>query len=63
VASGYDFRSGIFDPRGERIADAKGDPDVLVVEVDLANPTLWPWVGYWGARIGREAPAWGRESR
>lgn len=63
VASGYDFRSGIFDRRGERIADAKGDPDVLVAEVDLASPTIWPWVGFWGARIGHEAPAWGVTSR
>jgi predicted amidohydrolase len=63
VASGYDFRSGIFDRRGERIADAKGDPDVLVAEVDLARPTIWPWVGFWGARIGHEAPAWAATSR
>jgi predicted amidohydrolase len=63
VASGYDFRSGIFDRRGERIADAKGDPDVLVAEVDLSRPTIWPWIGYWGARIGHEAPAWATTSR
>ncbi len=63
VASGYDFRSGIFDRRGERIADAKGDPDVLVAEVDLALPTIWPWVGFWGARIGHEAPAWSAPPR
>ena len=37
VASGYDFRSGIFDRRGERIADAKADPDVVVATVDLAD--------------------------
>jgi predicted amidohydrolase len=58
VASGYDFRSGIFDRRGERIADAKGDPDVLVAEVDLAQPTVWLWIGAWRARIEREAPVW-----
>jgi predicted amidohydrolase len=63
VASGYDFRSGIFDRRGERIADAKTDPDVLVAEVDLASPTIWPWVGFWGARIGHEAPAWSAPPR
>jgi predicted amidohydrolase len=63
VASGYDFRSGIFDRRGERIADAKGDPDVLVAEVDLGRPTIWPWVGFWGARIGHEAPAWNAPPR
>jgi predicted amidohydrolase len=59
VASGYDFRSGIFDRNGKRIADAKGDPDVAVATVDLAEPTVWPWIGNWRARIQREAPAWG----
>ena len=63
VASGYDFRSGIFDRRGERIADAKGDPDVLVAEVDLSRPTIWPWIGDWRARIAREAPAWATAPR
>jgi predicted amidohydrolase len=58
VASGYDFRSGVFDRRGERIADATTDPEVVVAEVDLARPTIWPWVGLWRARIGHEAPAW-----
>ena len=58
VASGYDFRTGIFDRKGERIADAKGDPEVVLATVDLAAPTLWPWVGNWRARIDREAPAW-----
>lgn len=58
VASGYDFRSGIFDRRGRRIADAKGDPDVVVAEIDLADRTVWPWLGFWRARIDHEAPAW-----
>ena len=58
VASGYDFRTGIFDRKGERIADAKGDPEVVVATVDLALPVLWPWIGNWRARIDREAPAW-----
>jgi predicted amidohydrolase len=58
VASGYDFRTGIFDRKGERIADAKSDPEVVVATVDLAEPALWPWIGNWRARIDREAPAW-----
>jgi predicted amidohydrolase len=58
VASGYDFRSGIFDRRGQRIADARADPEVVVAEVDLSLPTLWPWLGFWRARIAHEAPAW-----
>ncbi len=58
VASGYDFRSGVFDRRGQRIADARADPDLVVAEVDLSVPTVWPWLGFWRARIGHEAPAW-----
>ena len=61
VASGYDFRSGIFDRNGKRIADAKTDPEVVIATVDLAEPTLWPWLGNWRARIDREAPAWAKE--
>jgi predicted amidohydrolase len=57
VASGYDFRSGIFDRRGERIADANG-AEVVLATVDLAGPTAWEWIGNWRARIAREAPAW-----
>lgn len=57
VASGFDFRSGIFDRRGERIADAKG-AEVVLATVDLAEPTAWEWIGNWRARIAREAPAW-----
>jgi predicted amidohydrolase len=60
VASGYDFRSGIFDREGKRIADAKGDPDVVVATVDLGQPTVWPWIGNWRARVQREAPAWAK---
>jgi len=59
VASGFDFRSGIFDREGERIADAKGS-EVVVATVDLAEPTVWPWLGNWRARIDREAPAWSK---
>jgi predicted amidohydrolase len=57
VASGYDFRTGIFDRKGERIADAKADPEVVLATVDLAQTTLWPWIGNWRARVAREAPA------
>ena len=39
LASGYDFPTGIFDRRGERIADAKADPEVVLAEVDLAERT------------------------
>jgi predicted amidohydrolase len=58
VASGYDFRTGVFDRRGQRIADAREDPEIVMAEVDLSEQTLWPWVRDWRARIWREAPAW-----
>jgi predicted amidohydrolase len=61
VASGYDFRSGIFDRRGQRIAGAGEDPEVVIAEVDLAERTLWPWLRDWRSRIWREAPEWAEE--
>ena len=57
VASGYDFRTGIFDQAGDRIANAEKDPSVVVAEVDLNARRLWPWLGEWRARIWREAPS------
>ena len=56
VASGFNFKTGIFDREGKRIADATKDPEVLTVEVDLNERTLWPWLGEWRARIWREGP-------
>lgn len=56
LASGYDFRSAIYDRRGEPIALAEKDPQVLVVEVDLAEKVYWPWLGNWRTRIWPEAP-------
>ena len=56
VASGYDFRTGIFDPTGRRVADASADPEVIVAEADLNERRLWPWLGEWRARIWREGP-------
>ena len=56
VASGFNFRTGIFDRAGTRIADAAKDPEVLLAEVDLNQRTVWPWLGDWRARIWREGP-------
>jgi len=57
VASGYDFKTAIFDPTGQPVASTTSDPDVLVTEVDLAQRVLWPWLGDFRARIWREGPA------
>jgi predicted amidohydrolase len=57
VASGYDFPTVIYDRAGKALATASKDPEVIVTEVDLNERTLWPWLGDWRARIGREGPA------
>ena len=56
LASGYDFRSAIYDRRGQAIARAEKESQVLVVEVDLAEKVYWPWLGNWRTRIWPEAP-------
>ena len=57
VASGYDFRTCIIDPKGELAAAATRDPEVVYADVDLNARHLWPWLGDWRSRIWREAPA------
>lgn len=57
VASGYDFRTAIYDKAGQPLATADRDPAVIVTEVDLNERLLWPWLGDWRARIWREGPA------
>jgi predicted amidohydrolase len=56
VASGYDFKTAIFDKAGHSLVEATEDPSVLVTEVDLNERQLWPWLGDWRARIWREGP-------
>ena len=57
VTSGYDFETSIFDRTGLEMAKAERDPEVIVVEVDLNERQLWPWLGDWRSRIWREAPS------
>ncbi|MCS7305328.1 MAG: carbon-nitrogen hydrolase family protein [Thermoguttaceae bacterium] len=56
LASGYDFRSAIYNRRGEALCRAEKESQVLVVEVDLAEKVYWPWLGHWRTRIWPEAP-------
>jgi predicted amidohydrolase len=56
VASGYDFRTAIIDRKGEFLARASSDPEVIVSDVDLGEREIWPWLGDFRARIWREAP-------
>jgi predicted amidohydrolase len=57
VASGYDFRTAIYDKAGQPLVTADKDPSVIVTEVDLNERLLWPWLGDWRSRIWREGPA------
>jgi predicted amidohydrolase len=56
VASGYDFKTAIFDKTGRSLAETTEDPSVLVAEVDLNQRQLWPWLGDLRSRIWREGP-------
>ena len=57
VASGYDFKTAIYDKAGQPFAEGSKSPSVIVAEVDLNDRMLWPWLGDWRARIWREGPA------
>ncbi len=57
VASGYDFRTAIYDKAGEPLAKTTKDPAVITTDIDLNERLLWPWLGDWRARIWREGPA------
>ena len=56
VTSGYDFTSAIYDRKGEPLAVAEEDGDILVSEIDLNEREMWWWLGDWRSRIWREAP-------
>ncbi|MFC2124209.1 carbon-nitrogen hydrolase family protein [Bacteroidota bacterium] len=57
VSSTYDMKSAVFGLEGEIIDEATDEDPVVVVEVDLNQQKLWPWVGDLKNRIPREMPA------
>ncbi|HEX8039884.1 MAG TPA: carbon-nitrogen hydrolase family protein [Chryseosolibacter sp.] len=57
VSSTYDMISAIFDLEGNVLKQAKEDKSVAVVEVDLNQQKLWPWLGDLKNRIPREMPS------
>jgi predicted amidohydrolase len=59
VASGYDFRTAIYDRAGDAMAKAEDKSQVIYAQVDLNQRLLWPWLGDWRSRIWREGPARG----
>lgn len=57
VSSSYDMISAVFDQEGEIISEATDENPVAVVEVDLSQQKLWPWLGDFKNRIPREMPS------
>ncbi|MBN1561212.1 carbon-nitrogen hydrolase family protein [candidate division KSB1 bacterium] len=56
VSSTYDMKTGIFDREGELLAEGTNADPVALVEIDLNERTLWPWLGDYRNRIPREMP-------
>ena len=56
VSSSYDMETAIFNREGDILEEASSENPVIVVEVDLAEQTLWPWLGDFRNRIMREMP-------
>ncbi len=68
VSSTYDMISAVFDLEGKVVKEAKQDKEVVVVDVNLNEQKLWPWLGDFKNRIPREIPSreaiessWSRE--
>jgi len=57
VSSTYDMITGVFDLEGNVVKEAKADKEVVVVDVDLNQQKLWPWLGDFKNRIPREMPS------
>jgi predicted amidohydrolase len=56
VSSTYDMKSAVFDLEGELLKEATNEDPVVVVEVNLNQQKLWPWLGDFRNRIPREMP-------
>jgi predicted amidohydrolase len=57
VSSTYDMISAVLDLEGEVLKEAKEDKSVVVVDVNLNEQKLWPWLGDLKNRIPREMPS------
>jgi predicted amidohydrolase len=57
VASGYDFRTAIYNKAGEELAKSPDSTNVIYANIDLNQRLLWPWLGDWRSRIWLEGPA------
>ena len=56
VSSTYNMKSGVFDQEGDLVAEADENTPVIVYEVDLNKPKIWPFLGDFKNRIPREMP-------
>ena len=56
VSSTYSMKTGVFDLEGELIAEGTDENPVAIVEVDLNEQKLWPFLGEFKNRISRERP-------
>jgi len=56
VSSAYDMKTGVFDLEGELIVEGTDKDPVAIVEIDLNEQKLWPWLGEYKNRIARERP-------
>src|SRR5436190_1908968 len=57
VASGYDFRTAIYNKAGEELAKSPDSTNIIYANIDLNQRLLWPWLGDWRSRIWLEGPA------
>ncbi|HEV8604478.1 MAG TPA: carbon-nitrogen hydrolase family protein [Tepidisphaeraceae bacterium] len=57
VASGYDFRTAIYDKSGDAISKSPDSTNIIYADIDLNQRLLWPWLGDWRSRIFLEGPA------
>jgi predicted amidohydrolase len=56
VTSSFDAKTGIWDRKGELIAEAVKESTVAIAEVDLAEEIFLEWIGDLRAHISRESP-------
>jgi len=56
VTSSYDAKTGIWNRKGELLAEASEPDTVAIAEVDLSEVISWEWIGDLRAHIPRESP-------
>jgi predicted amidohydrolase len=57
VSSTYDMKTGVFDKTGKLLVEGTKENPVAVIDVDLNQRELFPYLGEFRNRIKRELPA------